>query len=94
MYLPSVSLIFGVFFVSVVSAKVVHLFILASTVPVLDFLLYLPSFFLPDFFVVCIGRIVLRPVRSWFTFLCAIIGVLITYVQLSLFRWAHKLQLH
>ncbi|KAH6877067.1 alkaline-phosphatase-like protein [Thelonectria olida] len=82
MYLPSVSLIFSVFFVSVVSAKVVHLFLLASTVPVKDFLLYFPSFFLPDFLAICIGRIVLRPVRSWFTFLCAIIGVLITSIAL------------
>ncbi|KAI5458206.1 alkaline-phosphatase-like protein [Mariannaea sp. PMI_226] len=82
MYLPSVSFVFSVLFVSVVSAKLAHLFILVFTVPLHEFFLYLPTFLLPDFIAICLGRIILRPVRSWLTFLSAMIGFFITLVLL------------
>lgn len=73
-----VSLVFSTFFVTVGAVKFCHLFAYFNKVPVWAFLVFLPTFFVPDFLAICLLRALLRPVRGWFTIITAIIGTLIT----------------
>lgn len=77
---PLLSFIFGLFFVSIVSSKLVHLYVRVFTVPFIAFVFYLPTFFLLDLISICLGRLLLQPAKSFFVFLASIIGGLLAYV--------------
>lgn len=73
-----VCFLFSAFFVSVVLSKFVHLCTYVSTIPTGAFLLYLPTFFITDFLVICIARLFLRPVKGLPSLVGAVIGSFIT----------------
>ncbi|KAF4974193.1 hypothetical protein FZEAL_8871 [Fusarium zealandicum] len=60
----SVSFLFALFFVSVVSAKLLHLYIHVHSIAAIDFVVYLPTFFFQDVFLVCLARLLLRRERT------------------------------
>ncbi|EGY19516.1 sulfatase domain-containing protein [Verticillium dahliae VdLs.17] len=60
MHLPVVSLLFAALCTSLFLTKLILLLIHAPTIPVASALFYLPTFFLPDFLVICVARLALR----------------------------------
>lgn len=77
MYSPPVSFLFSAFSCALLSAKLVHLANYATTIPPTSFLLYLPTFFLPDFIAICIARLFLRPVRSVLSLIGVVLATLV-----------------
>ncbi|KAH8680353.1 alkaline-phosphatase-like protein [Ilyonectria robusta] len=77
-----VCFLFSAFFVSVVLSKFVHLCTYVSTIPTGAFLLYLPTFFIADFLVICIARLFLRPVKGLPSLVGAVIGSFITILSI------------
>lgn len=56
---------FALFFVSSFAAKLLHLYSHRSSLPILLFLLYTPTFLLPDVLLILFGRLVVyRPNRG------------------------------
>jgi hypothetical protein len=55
---------FAVFVVSVLSTKLLHLFLHATSIPWFNFALYLPSFFFADVVFISLARVLLRRERS------------------------------
>ncbi|KAM6505657.1 hypothetical protein FSOLCH5_013832 [Fusarium solani] len=79
----SVSFVFGVFFVSVISSKLLHLWTHFSTVPTSAFILYLPTFFLFDLIAICIARLLLCQGRSPLAWVGCILGSLATLLAIG-----------
>ncbi|KAF4975747.1 hypothetical protein FZEAL_7524 [Fusarium zealandicum] len=82
-FLFSVSFPFGLFFVSVLASKLLHLYTHFSTVPTGAFILYLPTFFLFDFVAVCIARLLFSQSKSYFAWAGCVIGSLATFIALG-----------
>lgn len=78
----SVSFVFGVFFVSVISSKLLHLWTHFSTVPTSAFILYLPTFFLFDLIAICIARLLLSQGRGPLAWVGCVLGSLATYARI------------
>ncbi|ROT36495.1 alkaline phosphatase-like protein [Sodiomyces alkalinus F11] len=81
--IPRLSFLFGLFFVSIVSSKLVRLYIHITTVPVLAFAFYLPTFFIFDLIVICFARLILQPAKNSVTFLASVIGGLFAVLSLA-----------
>ncbi|KAJ3521707.1 hypothetical protein NM208_g13170 [Fusarium decemcellulare] len=77
----SVSFFFAVFFISLVFAKLLHLYIHLHSIAAIDFLVYLPTFFLQDVFLVCFARLLLRRERTIVSFVGYFLGCLLTQVS-------------
>ncbi|KAH6987092.1 alkaline-phosphatase-like protein [Ilyonectria destructans] len=73
---------FSVIVVSLAFTKLVHLYIHAATVPAASFIVYLPSFLLPDALVIFTARLVFRRERGWLSFALCVAGCLMTLVIL------------
>lgn len=72
---------FAIFVISILSTKFLHLYLHANSIPVFSFLLYLPSFFVPDVIFISIIRILLRRERSILSTIGYVLGLSLTYVQ-------------
>jgi hypothetical protein len=79
-FLFSVSYVFGVFFVSILGSKLLHLWTHFFTVPASAFFLYLPTFFLFDLLTICIGRMLLAQSKTPWAWITSLIGSIATYV--------------
>lgn len=77
----SVSFLFAIFFVSVVFAKLLHLYIHLHSIAAIDFIVYLPTFFLQDVFVIFLGRLLLRRERTIVSFVGYCFGCFLTQVS-------------
>lgn len=88
--MPSlVSYLFAVFFVSLLFTKLLHLFIHIHSIAVIDFVVYLPTFFLQDFFLVLFARLLLRRERTILSLIGYVLGCFLTYMPSIFlpFRW-------
>ena len=74
----SVSYLFSVFFVSLLFAKLLHLYIHIHSIAVIDFIVYLPTFFLQDVFLVLIARLLLRKERTIPSLIGFVLGCILT----------------
>jgi hypothetical protein len=74
----SVSYLFAVYFVSILFAKLLHLYIHIHSIAVIDFIVYLPTFFLQDIFLVLLGRLLLRRERTIASFAGYLVGCILT----------------
>jgi hypothetical protein len=74
----SVSYLFAVYFVSILFAKLLHLYIHIHSIAVIDFIVYLPTFFLQDIFLVLLGRLLLRRERTISYFAGYLVGCILT----------------
>ncbi|UZP38545.1 hypothetical protein NXS19_006361 [Fusarium pseudograminearum] len=79
-FLFSVSYVFGVFFISILGSKLLHLWTHFFTVPASAFFLYLPTFFLFDLLTICIGRMLLAQSKTPWAWITSLIGSIATYV--------------
>ncbi|RSM06776.1 hypothetical protein CDV31_008959 [Fusarium ambrosium] len=79
----SVSFLFAIFFVSVVFAKLLHLYIHLHSIAAIDFLVYLPTFFLQDVFVIFLGRLLLRRERTIISFVGYCFGCFLTLISIG-----------
>ncbi|KAF4470969.1 hypothetical protein FALBO_2110 [Fusarium albosuccineum] len=82
-FLFSVSFVFGVFFVSVIASKLLHLWTHFSTVPTSAFILYLPTFFLFDLIAICIARLLLAQTRTPLAWVGCVVGSLLTFLAIG-----------
>ncbi|KAJ9424086.1 alkaline-phosphatase-like protein [Fusarium oxysporum] len=79
--MPSlVSYLFAVFFVSLLFTKLLHLFIHIHSIAVIDFVVYLPTFFLQDFFLVLFARLLLRRERTILSLIGYVLGCFLTLI--------------
>jgi hypothetical protein len=76
----TVSYLFAVYFVSILFAKLLHLYIHIHSIAVIDFIVYLPTFFLQDVFLVLLGRLLLRRERTIASFAGYLLGCLLTLI--------------
>ncbi|KAL7755925.1 hypothetical protein ACKLNR_014452 [Fusarium oxysporum f. sp. zingiberi] len=76
----SASFLFAFFFVSLVFAKLLHLYIHLQSITAIDFIVYLPTFFLQDVFLACLARLLLRPRRTIPSFVGYILTSILTFV--------------
>ncbi|ENH71377.1 hypothetical protein FOC1_g10006237 [Fusarium oxysporum f. sp. cubense race 1] len=76
----SASLLFAFFFVSLVFAKLLHLYIHLQSITAIDFIVYLPTFFLQDVFLACLARLLLRPGRTIPSFVSYILASILTLI--------------
>ncbi|KAM0563221.1 hypothetical protein ACHAPJ_000939 [Fusarium lateritium] len=76
----SVSYLFSVFFVSLLFAKLLHLYIHIHSIAVIDFIVYLPTFFLQDVFLVLIARLLLRKERTIPSLIGFVLGCILTLI--------------
>lgn len=74
----TVSYLFAVYFVSILFAKLLHLYIHIHSISVIDYIVYLPTFFLQDVFLVLIGRLLLRRERTIVSLAGYILGCILT----------------
>jgi hypothetical protein len=82
--MPStVSYLFSVYFVSLLFAKLLHLYIHIHSISALDFIVYLPSFFLQDVFLVLLGRVLLRRERTIASFVGYLFGCILTVITFA-----------
>ncbi|KPI36814.1 uncharacterized protein AB675_11756 [Cyphellophora attinorum] len=85
----SKSFLYSVLVVSSLTSKVVHLSSHRSSLPILLFVLYLPTFFLPDAVIIIGGRLLLssRPnaslISNFASFIASIIGVVTLFASAS-----------
>ncbi|KAI9802626.1 MAG: hypothetical protein M1825_002648 [Sarcosagium campestre] len=70
---PDRTLYFSLLVVSLLAAKLLHVFSHLRTTAIFLFLLYFPTFFTPDLFVICISRILFRQTRIFGAALCLVI---------------------
>ncbi|CEI61722.1 hypothetical protein FVEN_g2787 [Fusarium venenatum] len=82
-FLFSVSYVFGVFFVSILGSKLLHLWTHFFTVPASAFFLYLPTFFLFDLLTICIGRMLLAQSKTPWAWITSLIGSIATIISLG-----------
>ncbi|KAL2755537.1 hypothetical protein ACRALDRAFT_2027268 [Sodiomyces alcalophilus JCM 7366] len=80
---PLLSFLFGLLSVSIVSSKLVHLYVRVSTVPLVAFAFYLPTFLVLDLISICFGRWLLQPAKNFFAFLASVIGGLSAVLALG-----------
>ena len=81
MMLPRVlSFLFGAYCLSLLATKFILLAIHAPTVPAGDFLLFFPTFFVPDLLAIGGARLLLRTGKSWLSVAGAIIGTFLACV--------------
>ncbi|KAG7134615.1 hypothetical protein HYQ45_007422 [Verticillium longisporum] len=80
MHLPVVSLLFAALCTSLFLTKLILLLIHAPTIPVASALFYLPTFFLPDFLVICVARLALRREKGRLSLIACVVGSLLTVV--------------
>ncbi|KAF7559031.1 hypothetical protein G7046_g5124 [Stylonectria norvegica] len=83
MYSPAVSFPFAVFFVAVLTTKLLHLYIHAHAIPVGLWFLYLPTFFLPDLAFLCAARLLLRRERGLLSLVGYLAGCLLSVITLG-----------
>ncbi|TVY62087.1 hypothetical protein Focb16_v014196 [Fusarium oxysporum f. sp. cubense] len=76
----SASFPFAFFFVSLVFAKLLHLYIHLRSITAIDFIVYLPTFFLQDVFLACLARLLLRPRRTIPSFVGYILASILTLI--------------
>ncbi|KAF5019423.1 hypothetical protein F66182_8577 [Fusarium sp. NRRL 66182] len=76
----SVSFLFAVFFVSLLFTKLLHLYIHIHSIAAIDFLVYLPTFFLQDVFLVLLVRLLLRRERTILSLIAYILGCILTLI--------------
>ncbi|CAG1967574.1 unnamed protein product [Fusarium graminearum] len=76
----TVSYLFAVYFVSILFAKLLHLYIHIHSISVIDYIVYLPTFFLQDVFLVLIGRLLLRRERTIVSLAGYILGCILTLI--------------
>lgn len=72
---------FSIFVLSVLSTKFLHLFVQASSIPVLSFIFYSPSFLVPDVIFISIARILLRRDRGILALVGYTFAIAITWVD-------------
>ncbi|CAJ0542597.1 Ff.00g001580.m01.CDS01 [Fusarium sp. VM40] len=82
-FLFSVSYVFGVFFVSILGSKLLHLWTHFFTVPLTAFILYLPTFFLFDLLAICIGRLLLSQSRTPWAWIGSLFGSIVTLISIG-----------
>ncbi|EWG48824.1 hypothetical protein FVEG_08486 [Fusarium verticillioides 7600] len=82
-FLFSVSYVFGVFFVSVIASKLLHLWTHFFTVPAAAFFLYLPTFFLFDLLAICIARLFLSQSKTPWAWIGCLFGTIATLVSIG-----------
>ncbi|KAM0324872.1 hypothetical protein ACHAQA_007838 [Verticillium albo-atrum] len=80
MHLPVVSLLFAALCTSLLFSKLILLLIHAPTIPVASALFFLPTFFLADFLVVCVARLLLRREKGRLSLIACAVGCLLTVV--------------
>ncbi|KAG5658493.1 hypothetical protein KAF25_010674 [Fusarium avenaceum] len=76
----SVSYLFAVFFVSILFAKLLHLYIHIHSITAIDFVVYLPTFFLQDVFLVLFARLLLRKERTIPSLIGYVLGCIFTLI--------------
>ncbi|EXA34329.1 hypothetical protein FOQG_15294 [Fusarium oxysporum f. sp. raphani 54005] len=76
----SASFLFAFFFVSLVFAKLLHLYIHLQSITAIDFIVYLPTFLLQDVFLACLARLLLRPRRTIRSFVGYILASILTLI--------------
>ncbi|EXM20544.1 hypothetical protein RAB80_010303 [Fusarium oxysporum f. sp. vasinfectum] len=76
----SASFLFAFFFVSLVFAQLLHLYIHLQSITAIDFIVYLPTFFLQDVFLACLARLLLRPRRTIPSFVGYILASILTLI--------------
>ncbi|KAM0250401.1 hypothetical protein ACHAP5_002200 [Fusarium lateritium] len=76
----SVSYLFAVFFVSILFAKLLHLYIHIHSIAAIDFVVYLPTFFLQDVFLVLLARVLLRRERTIPSLIGYVLGCIFTLI--------------
>ncbi|KAH6689840.1 alkaline-phosphatase-like protein [Plectosphaerella plurivora] len=74
------SFLFGAFCVALISTKITILTINAPTVPVSEFLFFLPTFFLPDVVAICVMRLLLRASKGYVAIVAAAVGIVASLV--------------
>ncbi|KAF4965725.1 hypothetical protein FSARC_6508 [Fusarium sarcochroum] len=82
-FLFSVSFVFGVYFVSVLGSKLLHLWTHFFTVPTSAFILYLPTFFLFDILAICLARLLLSQSKTPWAWIGCFLGTLATLIALG-----------
>ncbi|KAF4454513.1 hypothetical protein F53441_3017 [Fusarium austroafricanum] len=79
--MPSLaSYIFAVFFVSLLFTKLLHLYIHIHSIAAIDFIVYLPTFFLQDAFLVVFIRLLLRKERAIPSLIGYVLGCFLTLI--------------
>lgn len=73
-YLPSLPFLFSLLVVSGLSAKVLHILQHLHSLQALYLIIYLPTLFLVDFLVICVGRLLLRTPNSPCQLLGCVLG--------------------
>jgi hypothetical protein len=73
--------VFGVCFVSIIASKVLHLWAHFFSVPVLSFILYLPTFLLLDFVALCIARLLLTQSKAPWAWAARLLGSIAAYID-------------
>jgi len=68
---------FSLFFVSYFTAKLLHLGSHASSLPILLYVLYLPTFLLPDFLLLVVGKVLIYTQNGNPTLIQKFIGYLL-----------------
>jgi hypothetical protein len=73
------SFLFGAFCVALIATKITILTIHAPTVPLGEFLFFLPTFFLPDVVAICFMRLMLRAAKGYVAIVASAVGVVTSY---------------
>ncbi|KAF4997392.1 hypothetical protein FGRMN_3883 [Fusarium graminum] len=76
----SVSYLFSVFFISILFAKLLHLYIHLYSIAAIDFIVYLPTFFLQDVVLVLFARVLLRRERTIPSLVGYVFGCILTAI--------------
>jgi hypothetical protein len=71
---PLAPFLFSLLVVSGLSTKVLHIAQHVRSLPLLHLILYLPTLFFLDLFVICLGRLLLRGPESPFQLLTCVLG--------------------
>ncbi|KAK0387249.1 hypothetical protein NLU13_5562 [Sarocladium strictum] len=82
-FLFSIPYVFGIYFVSIIASKLLHLFTHLFTVPLPAFLLYLPTFFIFDFLAICIVRLLLTQSKTPWARLGCMVGSIATLISIG-----------
>lgn len=71
---PVAPFLFSLLVVSGLSSKLLHIAQHVRSLPLLYFIIYLPTLFFLDLFVICLGRLLLRGTETPFQLLTCILG--------------------
>lgn len=72
---------FTLLFLSNISSKLLHIAQHIQSLPLLYLILFSPTLFIPDIFVLCVGRFLLRASETHLQVLGCGLGALLGYVQ-------------